>query len=58
MCALSFSKVSFMNEGAPETWKVRDSHDSKRGTLDEIPDSRERELLESSSSKKTGLQLR
>jgi hypothetical protein len=36
----------------PETWEVRDSQDSKGGTLDETPDSRERELIEPTSSRK------
>jgi hypothetical protein len=45
-------------QNAPETWEVRDSQDSKGGTLYEIPDSRERELTESTSSRKTGHQLR
>jgi hypothetical protein len=31
-------------ENAPETWEVRDSQDSNGGTLDEVPDSRERKL--------------
>jgi hypothetical protein len=30
----------------PETWEVRDSQDSKEETLDEMPNSRERELIE------------
>jgi hypothetical protein len=37
-----------------ETWEVRDAQDSKRGTLDEMPNSGERELVESTSSRKTG----
>jgi hypothetical protein len=36
---------------------VRDSQDSKGGTLDETPDSRERELIEPTSSRKTGHQV-
>ena len=43
---------------APEIWEVRDSQNSKGGTLDEMPDSRERELVESTSSRKTGHQVR
>ena len=31
-------------QNAPETWEVRDSQDSKGGTLDEMLNSREREL--------------
>jgi hypothetical protein len=41
----------------PETWEVRDSQDSKGGTLDEMPNSGERELVESTSSRKTGHQV-
>ena len=29
----------------PETWEVRDNWDSKRGTLDKMPDSRERGII-------------
>jgi hypothetical protein len=38
------------------TWEVRDSQDSKGGNLDEMYYSGERELVESTSSKKTGHQ--
>jgi hypothetical protein len=41
----------------PETWAVRDSQDSKGKTLDEMPYSRERELVESISRRKTGHQI-
>ena len=37
---------------------VRDSQDSKGGTLDEMPNSRERELIEPTSNRKTGHQVR
>ena len=37
---------------------MRDSQDSKGGTLDKMPYSRERELIESISSRKTGHQMR
>jgi hypothetical protein len=37
---------------------MRDSQDSKGGTLDEIPNSRERELIEPTSSRKTGHQMK
>jgi hypothetical protein len=37
---------------------VRDSQDSKGGTLDEIPDSRERELIKPTSSRKTRRQMK
>jgi hypothetical protein len=33
-------------QNTPETWQVRDSQESKGGTLDETPNSRERELIE------------
>jgi hypothetical protein len=38
---------------APEPWEVRESQDSKRGFLDEMPYSRERELVEPTSSRIT-----
>jgi hypothetical protein len=41
-------------QSASETWEVRDSQASKGGTLDELSDSRERKLIESPSSRKTG----
>jgi hypothetical protein len=47
---------SFQNE--PETWEVRVFQESKGGTLDEMPNSRERELIRSISSRKTGHQMR
>jgi hypothetical protein len=37
---------------------MRDSQDSKGEALDETPDSRERELIEATSSRKTGHQVR
>jgi hypothetical protein len=37
----------------PETWEMRVSQDSKGGTLDEMPNSEERELVESTSIRKT-----
>ena len=40
-----------------ETWEVRDPKDSKGGTLEEMPYSGERELVESSSSGGTGHQV-
>jgi hypothetical protein len=43
---------------APETWEVRDSQDSKGETLAEMPDSLERELIESTFNRKTGHQVR
>jgi hypothetical protein len=37
---------------------MRDSQDSQEGTLDEMPDNRERELIEPTSIRKTGHQVR
>ena len=37
---------------------MRDSQDSKGRTLDEMPNSRERELIEPTFSRKTGHQVR
>ena len=45
-------------QNVPETWEVRDSQDSWGGILDEMPDSRERELIESTSNRKIGHQVR
>ena len=42
----------------PEAWEVRDCQDSKGGTLDEMTDCRERELVEPTSNRKTGHQMR
>jgi hypothetical protein len=41
-------------QNVPEAWVVRDSQDSKGRSLDEIPYSEERELIEPASSRKTG----
>ena len=41
-------------QNAPETWEVGDFQDSKGGTLHETPKSSERELIEPTSSRKTG----
>jgi hypothetical protein len=40
-----------------ETWEWRESQDSKGGTLDEMPNSGERNSVESISSRKTGHQV-
>jgi hypothetical protein len=40
-------------QNAPETCEVRDSQESKEGTLDEMPNCRERELIEPTSNRKT-----
>jgi hypothetical protein len=45
-------------KNVPETREVRDSQDSKGRTLDEMPDSGERELIEPTSSRKTGHQVK
>jgi hypothetical protein len=37
-------KVGGTLHKAPETWEVRDSQDSKEGTLDELQDSRRGKL--------------
>jgi hypothetical protein len=37
---------------------VTDSEDSKGGTLDEMPNNRERELIELTFNRKTGHQMR
>jgi hypothetical protein len=42
----------------PETWEMRDSQVSKGGTLGKMPYSGERELIESTSSRKTGHQVK
>ena len=44
-------------QNSPETWLVYNSQDSKGWTLDEMPDSRERDLIEPTSSRKTGNQM-
>jgi hypothetical protein len=41
-----------------ETLEVRDSQDSQGGTFDKMPNSRERELIEPISSRKTEHQVR
>ena len=45
-------------QNEPEIWEVRHYQDSKRGILDDIASSRERELIKTTSSRKTGYQLR
>jgi hypothetical protein len=45
-------------QNAPETWEVRDSQESKGGTLDEMANIKERELIEPTSSRKIGHQVR
>jgi hypothetical protein len=45
-------------QNLPEIWEVRDFQDSKKETLGEMPYSRERELINPTSIRKTGHQLR
>jgi hypothetical protein len=42
----------------PDTWEASNSQDSKGSTLDEMSYSEERELLETTSSRKTGHQVK
>jgi hypothetical protein len=45
-------------KNAQETWEVKYSLDPKGGTLDEMPNNREREIIEPTSSRKTEHQVR
>ena len=45
-------------KNAQETREVKYSLDSKGGTLDEMPNNREREIIEPTSSRKTEQQVR
>jgi hypothetical protein len=54
MASASTSTSRTLPYYSSETWKVTVSQDSKEGILDEIPSSWERELVELSSSRKTG----
>ena len=47
-----------LNMHVPETWEVRESQNLKVGAVDEIPDRKGRELIEPTSSRKTGHQMR
>jgi hypothetical protein len=51
-------RLSRVLQNIPEISEMRDSWDSKRGTLDEMPYIGERELVEPTSSRKTGHQVR
>jgi hypothetical protein len=51
-------RLAWNLQTAPETWEVRDSQDSNGGTLDEMLDSMERDLLQPTFSRKTGHQGR
>ena len=55
---LGRSDVGGNLQNAPETWEVKDPQDSKGRTFDEMFDSRERELIEPTSSRKTEHQRR
>ena len=55
---LGWSEVGRILYNVPETWGVRDSQASKGGTLNEMPYSGERKLVEPTSSRKTGHQVR
>ena len=44
-------------QNVPEAWKVKDTQDSDGGTLDEILNSGEKELVDSTSSRMTGHQV-
>jgi hypothetical protein len=50
--------ISPKAQNTTETWKVRDSQDSKGGPLDEMLYNKESELIEPTSSRKTGHQMR
>jgi hypothetical protein len=45
-------------QNVPETWEVREFQDSKGGTLDEMSYSGERELIEPTSRRNSGHQVR
>ena len=44
-------------QNVQDTWEVKESQDSKGGTLDEMPNSGEKEPVEHTSSRKTGHQV-
>ena len=46
------------HQNISDTWVVRDLQDSKGGNLDEMSYSAERKLVEPTSSRKTGHQVR
>ena len=45
-------------QNVPETWEVRESQESKVEILDEMPYIGKKELVEPTSSRKTGHQVR
>ena len=53
ICNFGRKEVGGTLQNVPETWEVRDS-----GILDEMPYIGERELIEPTSSRKTGHQVR
>jgi hypothetical protein len=58
---IHFSPNSFfstVSQIVSETWVVRNSQESKAGTLDEMPHIEKRELVEPTSKRKTGHQVR
>jgi hypothetical protein len=55
---LKMPKILGTLQNVTETWEVRDFQDSKGGTLDEMPNSRERKIIEPTSSRKTEHQVR
>jgi hypothetical protein len=57
-CNLRRKEVGGTLQNVPETWEMRDSQDSKRGTLDEVPYFGESQLVEPTSSRKTEHQVR
>jgi hypothetical protein len=52
--SLSGREVGGTLQNVPETWELRDSQNSKGGTLHEMFYSGERELVEPTSSRKSG----
>ena len=44
-------------ENVPETWEVRDAQDPNVGSFNKVSNSGEREIVESNSNRKTGLQV-
>ena len=57
-CFCTLVECNYLLQNASETWEVRDSQDSKGGTLDESPNSKERELIDFASRRKIGHQVR
>jgi hypothetical protein len=50
--------IYIKNNSLSVLWKVRESQDRNGGTLDEMPNSWERKLIESASSRKVGHQVK